>query len=882
MEAHNEQKKDTHPVRPTIGLFVENTVDMGQGYYTDILAGVNHAAQQHDVNLLCFVGGAFYGQPGTEFDEQRNIIYEIASVNNLDGLISISSIANFISGEQKAEVYTRYAPLPVVTIGAPIPGARHVVADQKKGLHEALVHLIEVHGHRRIAFIRGPESSLDAEIRYQVYQDVLAEYDIPLDPDIVAPGIFRTASGAEAIKILLDGRSTTFDAVVAANDHMALGALAELQTRGMTVPYDVALVGFDDIRQTRGAVPPLSTVRQPLFRMGEEAVCTLLAEMAGESVAEEVVVPTELVVRRSCGCLQPTGITSASRPVSPVDGSVLDLLHMHRAAIVADLAQTVDFSLINSEEMGNQLLDSFAAELENDAKGLFLATLDRCLRVVIENEGDIISWQEMASVLWPYLLPGLGHDALSFRAMALLREAQRLIASELRHVALKQSLQIRRQSWTLNDIGQLLITMFDLEGLFRIIAENVPRLGIPSCYLVLFEAPPAYCYPQPPAEWSRLMLAYDENGRIPLPAEGQRFLTQSLLPAGTLPADRRCTMMIEALHFRDEQIGYVLLEKGPEEGNVYELLRGQIASALKGAFILQAQKQAEDELREHRDHLDDLVRERTAELAASNAQLRQEVTVRRQAEVKLEGYTAELERSNRELQAFAYVASHDLQEPLRKIQTFGDRLQQKYGPILDERGLNYLDRMQNAAARMQALIIDLLSFSRVRTHTEPFQQVDLQQVVTHVLQDLEIFVADVKAEIEVAKLPVLEADPSQMRQLFQNLIGNALKFHRQDIAPRIKIHCQTAGPDCEIVVTDNGIGFDERYADRIFNVFERLNGRDEYAGTGVGLAICRRIVERHNGTIYAKSKPGEGSRFIVRLPLQQAATETSDKEGAAQ
>jgi light-regulated signal transduction histidine kinase (bacteriophytochrome) len=341
-------------------------------------------------------------------------------------------------------------------------------------------------------------------------------------------------------------------------------------------------------------------------------------------------------------------------------------------------------------------------------------------------------------------------------------------------------------------------------------------------------------------------------------------------------------MMIEALHFRDEQIGYVLLEKGPEEGNVYELLRGQIASALKGAFILQAQKQAEDELREHRDHLDDLVRERTAELAASNAQLRQEVTVRRQAEVKLEGYTAELERSNRELQAFAYVASHDLQEPLRKIQTFGDRLQQKYGPNLDERGLNYLDRMQNAAARMQALIIDLLSFSRVRTHTEPFQQVDLQQVVTHVLQDLEIFVADVKAEIEVAKLPVLEADPSQMRQLFQNLLGNALKFHRQGVAPRIKIHCQTVGPECEMMVVDNGIGFDERYAERIFNVFERLNGREEYAGTGVGLAICRRIVERHNGTIYAQSKSGEGSRFIVRLPLRQAETETADKEGAAQ
>jgi len=248
----------------------------------------------------------------------------------------------------------------------------------------------------------------------------------------------------------------------------------------------------------------------------------------------------------------------------------------------------------------------------------------------------------------------------------------------------------------------------------------------------------------------------------------------------------------------------------------------------------------------------------------------QDNTERRQAEIKLETYTAELERSNRELQEFAYIASHDLQEPLRKIQTFGDRLQQKYYPVLDKKGRDYLDRMQNAAARMQSLIVDLLAYSRVRTHTQPFEEVNLQQTVWQVLQDLEIKISEAKAEIELGSLPTIEADPSQMYQLFQNILSNALKFRRAEVIPKIIIQNNTAEPFCEISIIDNGIGFEEKYVDRIFTVFERLHSRDEYPGTGIGLAICRGIVERHRGSIHAISKPNEGSTFIVSLPIKQS------------
>ncbi|MBD2433819.1 MULTISPECIES: PAS domain-containing protein [Fischerella] len=234
----------------------------------------------------------------------------------------------------------------------------------------------------------------------------------------------------------------------------------------------------------------------------------------------------------------------------------------------------------------------------------------------------------------------------------------------------------------------------------------------------------------------------------------------------------------------------------------------------------------------------------------------------------------ELSRSNEELQEFAFVASHDLQEPLRKIKTFGDRLKASCGDVLSEQGRDYLERMQNAARRMQTLIEDLLTLSRVTTRAQPFVAVDLLQVTQEVLSDLEISIQQTGATIEIGELPVIDADPLQMRQLLQNLIGNALKFHQKEIQPIVKIYSQllydpehVSGEQCQIIVEDNGIGFNEKYLDRIFNVFQRLHGRSEYDGTGIGLAICRKIVERHQGSITARSEPGQGAKFIVTLPI---------------
>jgi light-regulated signal transduction histidine kinase (bacteriophytochrome) len=255
------------------------------------------------------------------------------------------------------------------------------------------------------------------------------------------------------------------------------------------------------------------------------------------------------------------------------------------------------------------------------------------------------------------------------------------------------------------------------------------------------------------------------------------------------------------------------------------------------------------------------------------AMITTDVSHLKKTQLQLEQSLRELEQSNRDLESFASVASHDLQEPLRKIQSFGESLKEAAAGTLSPEAQDYLDGMQSAATRMRRLIQDLLTFARVTSKAQPFVPVELSIIAREVLSDLEVSIGQAKATVAVGELPALEADPTQMRQLLQNLLSNALKFRREGSSPAISIEAlvDKEARRCEIRVRDNGIGFEEIYADRIFNLFERLHGRGKYEGSGLGLAICRKIAERHGGTISAQSTLGQGSTFTLCLPLTQSA-----------
>jgi light-regulated signal transduction histidine kinase (bacteriophytochrome) len=251
----------------------------------------------------------------------------------------------------------------------------------------------------------------------------------------------------------------------------------------------------------------------------------------------------------------------------------------------------------------------------------------------------------------------------------------------------------------------------------------------------------------------------------------------------------------------------------------------------------------------------------------------EDVTERRVTEWRLSEQRLELERSNAALNEFASVASHDLQEPLRKILSFGERLESSAGQSLAPDARQSLTRMLGAALRMRTLIDDLLAYSQVTTRTQPFAPTDLSGIAKDVLVDLETTVNEAGGRVEVGALPVIDADALQMRQLLQNLVGNAIKYRRADVPPVVRLtSARLDDRHCTITVADNGIGFQQEHADRIFGMFERLHGRSEYDGSGIGLAICRKIVERHRGTISAASTAGQGAVFTVTLPVTQHST----------
>jgi len=328
--------------------------------------------------------------------------------------------------------------------------------------------------------------------------------------------------------------------------------------------------------------------------------------------------------------------------------------------------------------------------------------------------------------------------------------------------------------------------------------------------------------------------------------------------------DSRGFDTFEKIHEADPEVAVVVLTGNDDE-------RLAVRALNEGAqdYLVKGKADGQSLVRSMRYAIE---RNRSRRLERDNTALEGEIRARKLTQEQLERVAAQLESSNRELQQFASVASHDLQEPLRKIVVFGDRLRTKFGDQLGEQGVDYVDRMMNAAERMRTLIDDLLEFSRVMTRTRPFVAVNVGEVIHEVLVDLEVLIESKGAVIDIGDLPTIQADPTQLRQVFQNLIANALKFQGEGAVPHVAIRAEPAScgtsSGWRIVVRDNGIGFEQQHADRIFAPFQRLHGRSEFGGSGIGLAIVRRIVERHGGTIAAEANLGQGAVFTIVLPAE--------------
>ncbi len=552
--------------------------------------GVVDMAREQEVNLICFSGGALYSPHA--FEAQANVLYDLASTEQLDGMVIWSSnVGMYITPKQVKGFFGHFHPLPMVSGAYAVPGIPSILQSNAQGMREAMVHLIKVHGCRRIAFLRGPEKHFGAQERYQAYVHTLLEHNLRLNPILISPPVNWT-EGAMAMTVLLDERKllppVDFDAIVAASDHLILEAMTVLQGRGIHVPNQVAVIGYDDSAFARIAMPSLTSVVTPFYELGRQAVVLLLHQIRGKRVPEQTTLPGELIIRQSCGCLSPLTAQAAAGRVTPARGSLGPALAKQRECILTEMQQAIG-TFEPARTWAELLLDSFTHEMTGKGPNSFLPELDEILRQVMNSGGNVSAWQGVLSTLRRQTLPYLKRESLT-RAEDLWHQARIAVGEAAARVQARESFHAEQRAQMLREIGAAMITTFDVDELMNMLAQNLPRLGIPSCYLALYQDP------HKPAEGSRLLLGYNEQGRIHIEPGGQPFPSRQLIPEVLFPQGRRYNFIIEPLYFRENQLGFVLFEVGPLEPSIYQVLSAQISSALQGAVLVRALQQRSAEI----------------------------------------------------------------------------------------------------------------------------------------------------------------------------------------------------------------------------------------------------------------------------------------------
>jgi DNA-binding LacI/PurR family transcriptional regulator/signal transduction histidine kinase len=815
--------------RPTIGVFVDHMTT----YDLEIWSGIAEVAREQNANVIAFMGRRI-GDPD-RIIAQNNAIFGLAGPQNIDGLILFSAaITTYLTPQEVTAFCRRYHALPQVSAGLAVENVPSIIIDNRQGLQDLLVHLIRDHGYRHIAFITGPDTHPDALERFEVYQKVLAQYGLPFNPELVAPGDFRIESGGRAMQTLLDKTHLKIDAVLAANDPMAISAMWVLQERGIEIPEMIALAGFDDVEDGRYSIPPLSTVRQPFARLGRLAAEMVLAQLQGETTPLLVTLPTQAVIRQSCGCLSPIVRQIEAQPIVPLQShnptfQEFQLSSIQRETIVAEIEQALSNSSMIDAHFPialKQLLNSFFDDIQRETADVFLPALSQVLRQTILTEKDITLWQEVLSTMRHHLLPHLAGGPLLFKAENVWYQAQVLLGEMLGQVEAYRWLKARRQTRVLAQTSQRLITTFNIEELMDVIATMLPRLGIKSGYLCLYE-PPLTVPGQAPAK-AKMLLAFNDTRRFKLKPEGIRFRSQLLTPVGNFLPNRQYALLVMSLYFKDKQLGFVLLELGPSETLIYQTLREQISSALQGALLVQQ------------------VQNQVLQLELTNTEL-QTAQERLIQQEKLAV-----------LGQLAGGVAHEVRNPLGVIANAIYFLQLT-SPDADATTKEYLDLIAGRVAETERIVSALLDFSHTRLPVK--ETVEVGRLVADVLAQ-----NPPPRQVQVATniapdLPPVYVDASQIgQQVLANLITNA--YQAMPNGGQLTITAQADASGVKLSVADTGVGMSPETQAKIFEPLFTTKAK----GIGLGLAVSKNLVELNSGRIEVESIEGQGSTFTIALP----------------
>ncbi len=832
--------------RPTIGYVTSDLAKFGEPMWS----GIVDVAREQNVNLICFLGYTLLDP--ANFVGQNNIVFELVNTEAIQGVICWASVLSHYAGLDETRAFLeRYRPLPVVTISQTYAEFPSVLMDSIEGMRDLVAHLIETHGYRRLAFIRGPETHIYAQGRYQAYLETLEAHGLPVDLTLVTPAaLWGPPSGREAVRLLFDERRlrprVDIEAIIAVSEDTLMGALEALDARGIRVPEDIAAVGYDDTVLSQTHTPPITTVATPIYETGRQVAETLLALMAGASAPGVMVMPARLVVRQSCGCLDPIVSQAAVGSIKPDAEPLEAALAWNREKFVRVIKQAAGPAAQTLPgDWAESFLESFIADLNDPAANAFLAVLSMTLRRAPADGRQFSCWLGMVTALRRQLLPYLRDNALQ-RAEDICQQANALIGETARREEAYQALCSIQEAEALRQIGSALITTFDIAGLMDVLALNLPRLGIPSCYLALYEAPQPYSYPRPAPEWSRLALAYTEQGRIPLEPGGRRFRSRELAPQGLWPRGRQFAFVVFALYFRESQLGFVLFEVGPRDGAIYHSLRAQISSALQGALLVRQEELRVRQLQENQQRL--LIADKMASLGRLTAGIAHEMNTPLAA---ARAALAEMKLLIREYQ-------QSLADP--QISAADHRVISQEMAQAARLAESAVERVIGFVRGVKAQTRDLAPHERIFFNAASVVEESLL-LLTHAVEEAR---CSLQFEADQPEIGLIGA-PGRLAQIVTNLVSNAIDASVEKDGGTIRV-CLHQNTECvTLEVSDEGSGIASDNLNRVFDPMFTTKPFGE--GTGLGLTIVHEIVVgEFEGTIQVASEAGVGTTFTICLP----------------
>lgn len=578
--------------RVTLGIQIDQLVS---GYARLLITGVMAGCREQDANLIVFSGRVLRSPLGYQY--QNTVIFDYIRPGTIDALVMATGTQCTYQSTAEFREYTRrFGGIPLVSVGIRMEGVPSILIDNRIGVLEAMEHLVEKHGCRRIAYLRGPEQNPEADARFAAYREAVRARGLADDPELCIAGDFNTAGARLAMHAYLSRHhAPDFQALVAANDDMAMAAAQVLAERGFAVPRDVAIIGFDNILTSQFALPPVTTVDQSLREQGRAAVDVAMRLLRAEQVPPSLTLPTRLVLRTSCGCLPRSVVELGALSVGPGRSGALP-----DARAISDRCRVrlADQESAAADRVSRGVLIPLIASAGTDD---FLRALHDMLSEDIARKVDTSDWHVLLNALQEELISLAETTAEVTRLWVGFQKARMLLSEMLRLEQGKGWTDLQNHLHSLRSIMERLISVASIDELMGDLVDELNRVDIATCFIAGYPTEIRHLRDEAwriPAQ-ALVMLACVDGKRIS-PREADRSFApaESFVPAGFLPVGRRYTLVATSMYFREDQIGYLVFEPGDRDSSVYDAFSVQLSNILKGSLLFTARQKVEERLRE--------------------------------------------------------------------------------------------------------------------------------------------------------------------------------------------------------------------------------------------------------------------------------------------